>query len=90
MCRAFFITNLFLGVLIDFIGQSDGSAFQTEAQQQWADLQRNIGNAKPPTETLKDPDDLFRRLCAKVISTTCSCIARLFGSRGYEHLAQSC
>ena len=49
------------------IRDRDGSAFQTEAQQQWADLQRNMGNAKPPTETLRDPDDFFRKICHKVV-----------------------
>jgi hypothetical protein len=67
---AFFVTNLFLGVLIDFIGQSDGSAFQTEDQQQWSDLTRNIGNATPPTETLREPDDLFRKICSMIVLST--------------------
>ena len=43
---AFFITNLFVGVLVDFIAQSDGSALQTEEQRKWTDLQRNIKELK--------------------------------------------
>eukprot|EP01043_Picozoa_sp_COSAG02_P015294 COSAG02_NODE_649_length_18914_cov_30.645868_1_plen_1639_part_10 len=38
MIMAFFITNLFIGVLIDFIGNSDGSALLTEEQQMLLDL----------------------------------------------------
>ena len=37
---AFFITNLFIGVLIDFIRHSNGSALVTEEQQKWIDTQR--------------------------------------------------
>jgi hypothetical protein len=37
---AFFITNLFIGVLIDFISKEDGSALLTEEQQTWIDTQR--------------------------------------------------
>ena len=37
---AFFITNLFIGVLIDFISKEDGSALLTEEQQKWIDTQR--------------------------------------------------
>jgi hypothetical protein len=37
---SFFVTNLFVGVLIDFIGNSDGSALLTESQQANMDLQK--------------------------------------------------
>ena len=37
---AFFVTQLFIGVLIDFIGNSDGTALLTEEQQQLIDLQK--------------------------------------------------
>jgi hypothetical protein len=37
---AFFVTNLFVGVLIDFIGNSDGTALLTETQQANLDMQK--------------------------------------------------
>eukprot|EP01048_Picozoa_sp_COSAG05_P025985 COSAG05_NODE_6872_length_889_cov_2.424051_1_plen_260_part_10 len=37
---SFFVTNLFVGVLIDFIGHSDGSALLTESQKQNQDMQK--------------------------------------------------
>ena len=40
MIMAFFITNLFIGVLIDFIGNSDGSALLTSDQQMLLDLSK--------------------------------------------------
>jgi hypothetical protein len=40
MVMAFFVTNLFIGVLIDFIGHSDGTALHTDAQQKLLDLKK--------------------------------------------------
>ena len=40
MIMAFFVTNLFIGVLIDFIGNSDGTALLTEEQQELLDLSK--------------------------------------------------
>jgi hypothetical protein len=40
MIMAFFVTNLFIGVLIDFIGNSDGSALLTAEQQELLDLSK--------------------------------------------------
>ena len=37
MIMAFFVTNLFIGVLIDFISTQDGSALLTEEQQMMTD-----------------------------------------------------
>ena len=60
---AFFITNLFLGVLIDFIAQADGSALTTDDQQEWTDLQRNTKSAMPPVEVLRKPESPIRLWC---------------------------
>ena len=38
----FFITNLFVGALVDCITQPSGLILQTEEQRKWTDLQRNI------------------------------------------------
>ena len=67
-CMAFFITNLFIGVLIDFIGQSDGSALLTEEQQTWIDTQR-FQKAHSTVEAEIDWDSMnpvrrfFRKIC---------------------------
>ena len=60
---AFFITNLFLGVLIDFIAEADGSALTTDEQQEWTDLQRNTKSAMPPIEVLRSPEHPVRLFC---------------------------
>ena len=46
---AFFVTNLFIGVLIDFIGHSDGSALLTEEQQKLIDMQKFQKLHRPTT-----------------------------------------
>jgi hypothetical protein len=40
LLMAFFVTNLFIGVLIDFIGHSDGTALLTEEQQKLNDMDK--------------------------------------------------
>eukprot|EP01052_Picozoa_sp_SAG31_P016193 SAG31_NODE_1064_length_10098_cov_3.617462_6_plen_948_part_00 len=40
LVMAFFVTNLFIGVLIDFISHSDGSALLTEDQQKLLDMKK--------------------------------------------------
>ena len=67
---AFFITNLFIGVLIDYIGQNDGSALLTEEQQAWADTQR----FQKQHETIEEEVDLdamhsVRRFFWKTVET---------------------
>ena len=57
---SFFVTNLFVGVLIDFIGHSDGTALLTEEQQKVIDMnkfQRMHRPEKPP----EPPSNPFRR-----------------------------
>eukprot|EP01050_Picozoa_sp_SAG11_P005114 SAG11_NODE_347_length_10420_cov_5.267997_2_plen_2091_part_00 len=66
---AFFITNLFVGVLVDFIAQSDGSALQTEEQQKWTDLQRNIKELKPSAATPIPPKDPIRLASLKLVTS---------------------
>ena len=40
LVMSFFVTNLFIGVLIDFIGTSDGTSLLTENQQKLVDMKR--------------------------------------------------
>ena len=44
---AFFLTNLFVGVLIDFISHQDGSALLTEEQQKLQDTNKFTGMHRP-------------------------------------------
>lgn len=44
---SFFFTNLFIGVLVDFINRSDGTAFMTVDQLEWSDLQVACGKIQP-------------------------------------------
>ncbi len=48
---SFFAVNLFVGVVIDKFSRMkeefDGSAFQTEAQKQWSDMQKLLRSIKP-------------------------------------------
>jgi hypothetical protein len=59
MVMSFFVTNLFVGVLIDFIGSSDGTALLTVKQQEAKDLSKFQKLHRP---TLRDsaPDNCFR------------------------------
>jgi hypothetical protein len=65
--NAFFITNLFVGVLVDYIAQSDGSALQTEEQAKWTDMKRLIGELRPDIEPPIPPKDPIRRLSLNVV-----------------------
>lgn len=65
--NAFFITNLFVGVLVDYIAQSDGSALQTEEQAKWTDMKRLIAELRPDIEPPVPPKDPFRRLALNVV-----------------------
>eukprot|EP01050_Picozoa_sp_SAG11_P022828 SAG11_NODE_4416_length_1905_cov_1.266888_1_plen_80_part_00 len=40
LVMSFFVTNLFIGVLIDFIGTSDGTSLLTEKQQKLVDIKK--------------------------------------------------
>ena len=59
LIMAFFVTNLFIGVLIDFIGHSDGSALLTEDQQKLQDmdkfqkLHRPMLKEEPPSNCIR-------------------------------------
>ena len=59
--NAFFITNLFVGVLVDYIAQSDGSALQTEEQAQWTDMQRLISELRPDISAPIPPKNPIRK-----------------------------
>lgn len=57
---SFFVTNLFIGVLIDFIGNSDGTALLTESQQANQDLQK-FKSLHRPVKRETAPDIYIRR-----------------------------
>ena len=65
--NAFFITNLFVGVLVDYIAQSDGSALQTEEQAKWTDMKRLIGELRPDIQAPIPPKDPIRRQSLNVV-----------------------
>ena len=68
--NAFFITNLFVGVLVDYIAQSDGSALQTEEQQKWTDLKRFIAELQPDIDPPVPPKDPIRRHSLKLVTSS--------------------
>ena len=54
----FFITNLFIGVLVNFFGRANGSLLLTESQQQWMQTQELCRSVRPkvavpPTEGIR-------------------------------------
>ena len=59
MLMAFFVTNLFIGVLIDFMSNSDGSALLTEEQQKLLDLKK-FQRLHRPEAPPKPPANSFR------------------------------
>jgi hypothetical protein len=67
--NAFFITNLFVGVLVDYIAQFDGSALQTEEQQKWTDLKRFIAELQPDIDPPVPPKDPIRRYSLLVVTS---------------------
>ena len=60
LIMAFFVTNLFIGVLIDFIGHSDGTALLTEEQQKLIDMQK-FQKLHRPSEHEKAPSNCIRK-----------------------------
>ena len=60
LVMAFFVTNLFIGVLIDFIGHSDGSALLTEDQQKLQDMDKFQKLHRPQLEEEAPPNCLRR------------------------------
>eukprot|EP01051_Picozoa_sp_SAG22_P013108 SAG22_NODE_1433_length_4435_cov_6.497463_1_plen_1296_part_00 len=60
LIMAFFVTNLFIGVLIDFIGHTDGSALLTEEQQSLIDMQK-FQKLHRPTEREVAPPNCIRK-----------------------------
>jgi hypothetical protein len=67
--NAFFITNLFVGVLVDYIAQCDGSALQTEEQQKWTDLKRFIAELQPDIDPPVPPKDPIRLYSLLVVTS---------------------
>merc|ERR1711871_891220 len=46
MIGTFFITNIFIGVLVNFFGEANGSLLLTESQQQWMQTQELCRSVK--------------------------------------------
>lgn len=66
---SFFVTNLFVGVLIDFIGSSDGSSLLTEAQKQAQDMQK-FKRLHRPTVAEEAPAQYIRNWLYGLVEST--------------------
>lgn len=70
LVMAFFVTNLFIGVLIDFIGTSDGSALLTDDQQKMTDTMKYAKIHRPQlVETA--PEMLIRKWSWNLVESKC-------------------
>jgi hypothetical protein len=67
---SFFVTNLFIGVLVDFIGHSDGTALLTQAQQQRSDLSKFQRLHGKPTTRERPPTSSIRRKCFDMVKSS--------------------
>lgn len=43
----FFVTNIFIGVLVNFFGQEDGSLLRTDSQQSWEETKEMVTETHP-------------------------------------------
>ena len=69
MVMAFFVTNLFIGVLIDFIGTNDGTALLTEDQQAMTDTMK-YAKLHRPEQARVAPDNPIRKWCWGLVEST--------------------
>ncbi len=70
LVMAFFVTNLFIGVLIDFIGTNDGSALLTGEQQASIDTMK-FAKLHRPTQERCAPDNWLRAWCWNLVESRC-------------------
>ena len=70
LIMAFFVTNLFIGVLIDFISTSDGSALLTDDQQKMTDTMKYAKIHRPQLAD-SAPDMLIRKWSWNLVESTC-------------------
>ena len=70
LIMAFFVTQLFIGVLIDFIGTKDGSALLTEEQQKLTDQMKYARFHRPELEA-SAPKQFLRGWCWHVAESHC-------------------
>lgn len=70
LVMAFFVTNLFIGVLIDFIGTSDGSALLTDDQQKMTDTMK-YAKIHRPQLVATAPDMIIRKWSWNLVESTC-------------------
>eukprot|EP01052_Picozoa_sp_SAG31_P010413 SAG31_NODE_570_length_14016_cov_10.573543_4_plen_2093_part_00 len=70
MVMAFFVTNLFVGVLIDFISTNDGSALLTEAQQEMTDTMK-YAKLHRPELVRQAPYNPIRKWCWGLVESFC-------------------
>lgn len=70
LIMAFFVTNLFIGVLIDFIGTNDGSALLTEDQQKMGDTMKFAKLHRPELVATAPPNPI-RKWCWGLVESKC-------------------
>jgi hypothetical protein len=70
LIMAFFITNLFIGVLIDFIGTNDGSSLLTEDQQKMGDTMK-YAKLHRPELVATAPPNAIRKWCWGLVESKC-------------------
>ena len=63
-----FFTNLFVGVLVDHMNRSDGTALMTQEQLEWSDLHATTRHIKPAFRVLVPSSSLLRRLALRFVS----------------------
>lgn len=64
---SFFVTNLFVGVIVDSINQGEGSALLTDDQQEWLEMKRNMAMISMPSPCTP-PEEPWRGRVFKVVT----------------------
>lgn len=60
-------TNLFVGVLINYMSKSDGTALMTQEQLEWTDLHATTNQFRPTFRVLIPSSSLMRRLALRFV-----------------------
>jgi hypothetical protein len=63
----FCFTNLFVGVLINYMNKSDGTALMTQKQLEWSDLHATTTQFQPTFRVLVPSSSLLRRLALRFV-----------------------
>ena len=63
----FTFTNLFVGVLINYMNKSDGTALMTQKQLEWSDLHATTTRFQPTFRVLMRSSSVLRKLSARLV-----------------------